>query len=195
MTGPRIGQPPIEIERVGNQDMSKFLRMTALAAAVAAVALTATEASAAPVSATSDATATARILRPLALTSTQNLDLGTIVLSGAAPFTSTVAIDRAGVFNCDGSSGNVTCSGTPQQAIYNVTGTNSQVVTIAAGPVALTGSNGGSLSLTPDFAPSVTLTNSGAPGVDFGVGGSITVADTTVDGVYTGTFAVTADYQ
>jgi hypothetical protein len=175
--------------------MSKFLRITAAAATVAVLALTATEAAASPVSATTDATATARILRPLSLTSTQNLDLGTIVLSGAAPFTSTVAIDRAGVFNCDGNSGNVTCSGTPQQAVYNVRGTNNQVVTIAAGPVTLTGSNGGTLSLTPDFASSVTLTNSGAPGVDFGVGGSITVADTTVDGVYTGTFAVTADYQ
>jgi hypothetical protein len=175
--------------------MSKFLRMTALAAALAAVALPATEAAAAPVSATSDASATARILRPLALTSTQNLDLGTIVLSGAAPFTSTVAIDRAGAFNCDGNSGNVTCSGTQQQAIYNVRGTNNQVLTIAAGPVTLTGSNSGTLTLTPDFASNVTLTSSGAPGVDFGVGGSITVTDATVDGVYLGTFAVTADYQ
>jgi hypothetical protein len=175
--------------------MSKFLRMTALAAAVAAVALS-TEAAAAPVSATTNATAKARILRPLQLTSTQNLDLGTIVLSGAGAFTATIAIDRNGVFNCDGgSSTNVTCSGTTQQAIYNVSGTNNQNVTIAAGPVTLNGSNGGTLTLTPDFASTVLLTNSGAPGVNFGVGGSITVANTTTDGVYTGTFAVTADYQ
>jgi hypothetical protein len=169
--------------------------MTALAAAVATVAFT-TEAAAAPVSATTDATAKARILRPLQLTSTQNLDLGTIILTGAAPFTATVGITRAGVFNCDGgSSTNVTCSNPHQQAIYNVRGTNNQNVTIAAGNVTLNGSNGGTLTLTPDFANSVTLTSSGAPGVNFGVGGSITVADTTVDGVYTGTFAVTADYQ
>lgn len=175
--------------------MTKFLRMTALAAAVATVAFT-TEAAAAPVSATTDATAKARILRPLQLTSTQNLDLGTIILTGAAPFTATVGITRAGVFNCDGgSSTNVTCSNPHQQAIYNVRGTNNQNVTIAAGNVTLNGSNGGTLTLTPDFANSVTLTSSGAPGVNFGVGGSITVADTTVDGVYTGTFAVTADYQ
>lgn len=174
--------------------MTKFLRIAAVAATVAALAIS-TEAAAAPVSATTDATATARILRPLTLASTQNLDLGTIVLSGAAPYSATVAIDRAGVFNCDGGSGNVTCSGTHQQAIYNVRGTNNQNVTIAAGNVTLNGSNGGSLTLTPDFANSVLLTNSGAPGVNFGVGGSITVADTTTDGVYTGTFAVTADYQ
>jgi hypothetical protein len=175
--------------------MSKFLRTTALAATIAAAAFTATGAAAAPVTATSDATATARIIRPLQLTSTQNLDLGTIVLTGAGAYNATVAIDRDGAFDCDGNSGNVVCSGTPQEAVYNVTGTQGQDVTIAAGDVTLTGSNGGTLTLTPDYAASVTLTNSGAPGLDFGVGGSITVADTTVDGVYTGTFAVTADYQ
>lgn len=174
--------------------MTKFLRLTATAA-TAALAFTATQAVAAPVSASTNATATARILRPLQLASTQNLDLGTIILSGAGAFTATVSVDRNGLFDCDGSSGNVTCSGTTTNAVYNVSGTNNQVVDIAAGPVTMNGSNGGTLTLTPDFAPTVTLTNSGAPGVDFGVGGSITVADTTVDGVYTGTFAVTADYQ
>jgi hypothetical protein len=32
-------------------------------------------------------------------------------------------------------------------------------------------------------------------GVTFAIGGSITLASTTPDGVYTGTFQVTADYQ
>lgn len=171
--------------------MSKFLRLTALAA-TAAVAFTATQAAAAPVNATQNATATARIVRPLTLTSTQNLDLGTIVLSGTAPYTATVGIDKTGTFTCDP---NVTCSGTPTVAIYNVSGTKSQPVTIAAGNVTLNGSNGGTLTLVPSFNSTVTLTNSGAPGTDFNVGGSITFADTVTDGVYTGTFAVTADYQ
>ena len=174
--------------------MSKFLRLASLVATVAALAVT-TEVAAAPVSASTNATAQARILRPLQLASTQNLNLGDIVLSGTAPYTATVSINRNGAFDCDGSSGDVTCSGTPQRAMYNVRGTNNQVVTIASGPVTLNGSNGGTLTLTPDHAPTVTLTNSGAPGFDFGVGGSITVSDTTVDGVYTGTFALTADYQ
>jgi hypothetical protein len=174
--------------------MNKVLRLTSLVATVAALAVT-TEAAAAPVSATADATARARILRPLELTSTQNLDLGDIVLSGSGAYTATVSIDRNGAFDCDGGSGNVVCSGTQQRAMYNVRGTNQQVVTIASGPVTLNGSNGGSLTLTPDHAATVTLTNSGAPGFDFGVGGSITVADTTFDGVYTGAFALTADYQ
>jgi Mat/Ecp fimbriae major subunit len=174
--------------------MSKFVRLTALAAG-AAVALTATGAAAAPVSATTDATAKARILRPLQLTSKQNLDLGTIVLSGAGAFTATVGIDKTAAFNCDSGSGNVTCSGTPTVAVYNVSGTKSQPVTIAAGNVTLSNGTGGTLTLVPDFTATVNLSNSGAPGDDFNVGGSITVTDTTPDGVYTGTFAVTADYQ
>ena len=175
--------------------MSKFLRLTALAA-TAALAFTATEAAAAPVNATTNATAHARILRPLTLTSTQNLDLGDIVLSGTGAFSATVGISKDGTtFNCDGGSGNVTCSGTHQVAIYNVSGTKSQPVTIAAGAVTLSDGAGNTLTLTPDFTSSLNLTNSGAPGDNFNIGGSITVADTTPDGVYTGTFAVTADYQ
>ena len=176
--------------------MSKLLRMTALAATVAAVAFTATEAAAAPVSATTDATAKARILRPLQLTSKQNLDLGIIVLSGSGTYSSTVGISKDGTtFNCDANSGNVTCSGTHQAAVYNVSGTKSQPVTIAAGDVTLDDGAGHNLTLTPDFDTTVNLSNSGAPGDDFNVGGSIVVNDATVDGVYTGTFAVTADYQ
>jgi hypothetical protein len=175
--------------------MSKFIRTTALAATFAAAALMAATPAAA-VTATSNASATARIIRPLVLASTQNLDLGTIVLTGSGTYTAAVGIDRAGVFNCDGgSSSNVACSGTPTPAAYNVQGTQGQVVTIAAGNVTMTGSNGGTLTLTPDFAPTVTLANSGTPGTNFGVGGSITVGNGTTDGVYTGTFAVTADYQ
>lgn len=177
--------------------MSKFLRTTAVAATVAALAFTATQAAAAPVSATTDATATARIIKPLTLASTQNLDLGTIVLTGSSAFTATVGIDKTGAYDCDGgSSTNVTCDSTSAQtAVYHITGTNGQDVTIAAGNVTMTGSNGGSLTLTPDFDSTITLSNSGGAGMDFNVGGSITVADTTTDGVYTGNFVVTAEYQ
>ena len=87
--------------------MTKVLRLTAMAASVAALALTATQAAAAPVNATSNATAKARILKPLVLASTANFDLGIIVLAGAGAYTATVSLDRANTFNCDGNSGNV----------------------------------------------------------------------------------------
>ncbi|HEY0164181.1 MAG TPA: hypothetical protein VGB39_02285, partial [Sphingomicrobium sp.] len=68
--------------------MKTFLRT---AAAVAALTLSATPALAVP--ATQNATATARIVKPLTLTSTQNLDLGTITLLGSG--STTVGIDQA----------------------------------------------------------------------------------------------------
>ena len=142
-----IGQPPnFWTEPVGIYEMSKFLRLSALAAA-------------------------------------------------AVAFTATVGISKDGTtFNCDGGSGNVTCSGPHQVAVYNVSGTKSQPVTIAAGNVTLKDAAGDVLTLVPDFTSTVNLTNSGAPGDDFNVGGSISVSDATPDGVYTGTFAVTAEY-
>jgi len=174
--------------------MTKVLRLTAMAASVAALALTATQAAAAPVNATSNATAKARILKPLVLASTANFDLGIIVLAGAGAYTATVSLDRANTFNCDGNSGNVTCSGTHTRAAYNVAGTQGQNVTIASGPVSMTNGTD-TLTLTPDHNTTVALTNSGAPGTDFFVGGSLSIPSTTSDGVYTGTFALTADYQ
>ena len=176
--------------------MSKVLRFTALAATVAALALTTTGAVAAPVSATTNATAKARILKPLVLKSTANFDLGIIVLAGAGPYTATVSLDKANTFNCDGGSGNVVCSGAPYvRASYNVAGTQGQNVTIASGPVFGDHVTLTPLTLTPDHDTTVALTNSGAPGTDFWVGGSLSVPSTTSDGVYTGTFALTADYQ
>ncbi|MEJ7776538.1 MAG: DUF4402 domain-containing protein [Sphingomicrobium sp.] len=95
------------------------------ASALVALAVTATPAYAVP--ATSDATATVRVLRPLTLTSEQDLNLQTVVLSGAAPFAATVGVDQDGAPSC---SATVTCSGTMTPAIYRVTGANNQIVKI-----------------------------------------------------------------
>lgn len=172
--------------------MSNFLRMTTLAAVAAAMA--AAPATAAPANPDKNATASARIIKPLVLTWVQDLSLGDILQSGAAPYSASVGISRAGVFSCANT--NVVCSGTPQVAKYNVRGTQGQSVTINAGNVVMTNANDPTktLTLTVDKPASVTLANAGAPGSDFSLGGSITVADTTVDGVYTGTFNVTVDY-
>jgi hypothetical protein len=50
------------------------------------------------------------------------------------------------------------------------------------------------LTLVTDAPASVLLTNSGKPGLDFGIGGSITLSSTTAAGTYVGTFNVTVDY-
>ncbi len=117
--------------------MTNFIRTTSLAATVAFLAAAATPALAVtgptPVSPDKQAKATATIVKPLTMTWVSDLDLGTIVLSGAGPFTgAAVGIDQTGTFTC--TDANVTCSGPAKSAKYTVTGTNNQVVTVNSAP-------------------------------------------------------------
>jgi hypothetical protein len=168
--------------------MNKFAKI----AAVAAAALAATPALAAPVGVTgAPPSATARIIRPLTLTATGSLDFGTIVLNGITA-TRTVTLNDDATITCDAE---LVCDPTGLVPTYNVRGTQGQQVNIIKNTSVLTGSNGGSLTLTPVGQASVTLTNSGAPGFDFTIGGSIDIDTTTADGVYTGTVDVQVDYN
>jgi hypothetical protein len=174
--------------------MTKLLRTTCLAATVAATALIATPAVAAPVGASTPATARAKIVKPLVLTATRNLDFGTITLNTVAVGGETVSMTQAGVVTCG--SGGLVCSGTPVSASYNVKGTNNQVVQVFAVASPLTNANDATtLSFTPNAPATVTMPNSGTAGFDFNVGGSITILPATTDGVYTGNINVTVDYQ
>ena len=170
--------------------MKKLLGLTSL---VAALAVTTPAYAATP---TQQATANARIIKPLTISRVQDLNLGTILLSGAGAWTgATVSVSRLGAFSCP--SANVVCSGANAEARYNLVGTNQQIVTITVSPtITLNNLTDGTSSLTMsvDAPATVTMTNSGT-GTPFGVGGSISVASTTADGVYRGTFDVTADYQ
>jgi hypothetical protein len=49
--------------------------------------------------------------------------------------------------------------------------------------------------MTPTGAATLTLANSGAPGSDFNIGGTIVITPTTTDGVYSGSVRVEVDYQ
>ena len=164
------------------------------AGAAAALAFTATPAAAAPVSA--NANAQAKIYRPLSIVNNNGLDFGTLVLSGAAPYSTDVSVGQDSSLTYDNTY--VTPSGTAQAASFTVKGTSNQDVdiTLPAATVTLTGSNGGSLTLTLDAPTTETIGSAGpTTGVTFGVGGSLTLKDTTTDGVYTGSFDVDADYQ
>ena len=173
--------------------MTKLLRTASAAATAAALALTASPAFAQAVSPDRNATATARVVKPLTLTWVRDLDLGTIVLSGAGAWSgAVVGITRAGSFNC--TNANTTCSGATQTAQYRVTGTNNQTVTVTAPSFNLTGPGGATLPFTVDGPGTVNLSNSGATGLVFDLGGSISVSSTTPDGTYTGTFNVTVNY-
>lgn len=173
--------------------MSRKFGAAALAASSIALAIGATPAAA--IGPNQNSTATARIVKPLTLTYVRDLDLGTIVLSGAGAWTgASVAINRSGTFSCANS--NVTCSGATQTAQYRVTGTNNQTVTVSAPNVTMTNQTDGTstLLLTVDGPGTVNLGNSGSVGLTFDLGGQIVVASTTPDGTYAGTFNVTVNY-
>lgn len=161
------------------------LALACLAAAGATPARAASKA--APVKAT--------VLKPLTLTSVQDLDLGTITLASGTWGATSVGISRTGVFSCPG--GNVTCTGAPRVAIYNVTGSNSRPVRVNAPNVTLTNQSDPSKTLTllVDRPATISLPNSGNKGVNLSIGGSVSVSSATASGVYVGTFAVTVDYQ
>lgn len=177
--------------------MNKVHRMMSLAATVAALAVTTTPAIAAPVAASTPAQARARIIKPLSLTATGELNFGTIVIpAGGVTANRVISLSNLNVLDCAGGSAEVTCDPTSTTVpTYNVRGTQGQVVQVIKTASSLSGSNGGSLSLTPTGPATVTLTNSGAPGENFTIGGDITITSATVDGVYTGTVDVQVDYQ
>lgn len=162
----------------------------AVGAAAAALMAFATPAGAATV----NAQAKAKVVKPLALKAVQDLDLGTVVLGPGTWSGATVTLSSDGILAC---SANLTCSGATQVAIYNVSGSKSQTVIINAPDVTLVSQTDSSqtLALIVDAPATVTLTNSGARGTDFPLGGSISVDSTTADGEYVGTFEVTAEYQ
>lgn len=172
--------------------MTKFVKFAALAATVLAT----TPALSAPVGVTgSPPSATARIIRPLSLTSTGSLNFGTIVLNGVTA-NRTVALSSGNVLDCGAGTAELVCSGTTSVPSYNVRGTNNQVVTVIKTATNLTNSTDSStLSMTPTGVASVTLTNSGSPGFDFNIGGTIVIGAATTDGVYSGVVNVQVDYQ
>ena len=155
-------------------------------AALAALASVATPAAAATIAATTSV----NVVKPVQLMKLQDMDFGTLTFSG---FTGTraITINQAGTFAC---AANIVCSGAPKPARFNVQGFNKMTALISV--TGGTMSNGtDTIPFTADAPPSVYLPNSGAPGIDFTVGGTITLSSTLVGGTYTGTMTVTSDYQ
>lgn len=145
--------------------------------------------------ATASAQVSVNVVKPLTLSSTGSLNFGTIVM-GTLTGSRTISLSPANVLTCGTGSAELVCSGATSVPTYNVQGTNRMVVSITKTPTQLTNSgDGSSLTLTPSGISSITLTNSGAPGENFNIGGSITIAPTTKPGVYSGVVNVTVDYQ
>ena len=172
--------------------MNTHLRSMALAATAAAFTFTAAAASAAPTSVSNGPVqAHAAIVKPLTLTKVNDLDFGTITVQD----TGDAVLTDTGTISCNGG---LVCSGTVAPATYKVTGTNNQVVTITKPAVTLTNTDptqaGTPLTMTLTGQSTVTLPNSGATGINFSLGGTMTVPASTKEGTYQGDLAVTVNY-
>jgi len=141
---------------------------------------------------TASANATVNIVSPLSVVKNTDLNFGTIV----GPFAGEVVhVDSAGTRTCPVT---LTCSGaTVTAASFTVSGTKSQGITLTLpSSVTLNGSVSGTLSVDlsgDEPAASQTLNASG--NYTLNIGGKLTIPSGTVDGVYSNTFSVTANYQ
>ncbi len=137
----------------------------------------------------------ASVVKPLILTSTGSLNFGTIVLNGLTA-SRTISISTANVRDCGGGTPQLICSGATSVPTYTVRGTNNRVATIIKTASNLVNATNGSiLRMTLTGPASITFPNSGSNGVNFTIGGSITLTPTTGEGVYSGAVNVTVDYQ
>jgi hypothetical protein len=157
--------------------------------------LPAVPAVAAPTSATTTVTVKASVVKPLSLTALQDLDFGTIALGTGTWSGATVSLSQAGVRSC--TNPNTICSGAAQAATYQLVGSNKETVQINAPPVTLVnqGDSSKTIQLVLNAPASIVLTNSGMPGIQFSVGGSMALSSDTAGGTYAGTMTVTVDYQ
>ena len=160
--------------------------------------------------ASASATAKANVLKPLQMTGGGTVDFGTIVTPSVATFSGTFTIDAAAAQTSTFCASGFACSGTPAAALFNLQGTSQNNITLnvptsvtltlqgATGtPPTLTFVTRNSVSATNSATGNYTITlpNSGFPGRNIYVGGSVTITEATVGGNYQGTFTVTADYQ
>ncbi len=150
---------------------------------------------AAPVSVTTPIEVRAKVVKPLAFTSTGSMNFGTVVLNGLTA-NRTISISTANVRDCGGGSPQLICSGATSVPTYNLRGTNNATVTIIKNASNLTNATtGATLAMTLSGPSLIAFTNSSANGVDFAIGGAITLTPSTGEGVYSGTVDVQIDYQ
>lgn len=171
--------------------MARSLPLVALAGALTALA--AVGANAAPVSATTNATGTTTVLRPLTVVRVADLDFGSIIVAGAG----TAIVNP--VSGAMATTGPLTIVGTTHRpARFTSTGSRNSVVLIRLPqqPVTLTRVGGTETMTVTNF----TLdgpTNRRFPAsqtFDFQVGARLNVAAGQADGQYLGTFTVTVQY-
>lgn len=166
-------------------------------ATVAATGLVATGANAAPAGQSADAKV--KVLKPLTITKSTDLDFGTVVPSTTA--TGTVVVNAgSAAANC---STGLTCTKTASSASFAVKGSKNALISVTyPTTVSLTQTAGTGTGAGTGAPMLVTFTAKPAsPALDtkgdfsFAVGGSLAVAADQADGNYSAPFNVTVDYN
>lgn len=187
--------------------MIQFRTLLTFTAAAAAILALPGQANAASV----NATATAKIVKPLVMTGGGTLAFGQLITPSTATFSNTFTVAAAATQSGTYCQTGFTCSGAPAAALFNLQGTNNTPLNLTI-PLTVTmtntswGGTGAAPTITLTTSNSIatnngtgvyvtTLPNSGSPGRDFYVGGAMTVTQASEGGSYSGTFTVTADYQ
>lgn len=173
--------------------MKFSLKIAGLIAAASAVAGSAFAQS----TALSTTTASATIDQPISIANNSLLSFGAVVKSAAAG-SNTVTIDATtGVRSIAGAGGGALAAGAPSRATYTVTGEGGATFSISAPTFNMTsGANTLAVATTTSAATGTLSGSIGSTGTAaFGVGGSITVLNTTPSGAYTGNLAVTVAYN
>lgn len=172
--------------------MKNFARMAVLAVVATA---TATPALAVPpgtpVEADPKAQAHVTITKPLILIADADLQFGSVAVYGPG----TVSIAFAdGTTSC-GPVAEMTCDFTgAQRAEYTVRGANNAIVDVNVAPSTLDNGSGGTIAFTPLAQDTLQLNNAGSVGTKLYVGGEVTLAANTAEGVYAGDIELTVEY-
>lgn len=175
------------------------MRLTLGIAALAATFAAASPAFAqsAPVSASAQAEARGTVLLPLTLTKTSDLDFGTVIASPTVA--GTVVIDPNAATLPRSVTGGVTGVSTypGNRGLFQGAGTAGQNVTLTLNaPATLTsGSNFITASLVLDQSGATNRIIGASGAFAVGVGGTFNIAAAQPNGLYTGTFDLTAEYQ
>ena len=170
----------------------------ALGAAVAALAATS-----AANAATATAAASANIVAPGALTSTRDLNFGTIArpTTGAGNNTITVLsqLNPATPGLSGGGDGSIPIPGQGQAAIFHLIGSPGQTYTVGASDLSFSGAG---TNLTAIGAESPAASSGSVVGTlpaggvaDLYIGGHFTISPTTAVNTYTGTLSLTINFN
>lgn len=159
---------------------------------------------------TATGNATVKIYTPLqleAVNGDSTIDFGILVAGGATrAAAASFAMSIDGLDTVDCSALGWTCSGATRAANFTVSGTEDASINVDLGGTITLSNTDGVSTDTVTIAPSTNLVDAnlatanydvllGATATAFLVAGTLNVPANTDDGVYTGTFTVTADYN